>query len=77
MRFATRLTIRIKNGFLPHFTNEIYKRNCGIRNIELIENESLKEYGANSRRFAEKYNWNKIIDKFERILEEIIGNAVK
>ncbi len=38
MRLSTNLTVRIKNGFLPHLTNEIYKRNCGIRNITLLEN---------------------------------------
>lgn len=40
MRIATSIKIRVKDGFLPHLTNEIYKRQCAIRNITLLESES-------------------------------------
>jgi glycosyltransferase involved in cell wall biosynthesis len=40
--------------------------------IELIEPGSVKEEGGKARRFVEKYNWDDIVDKFERVLEEVI-----
>ena len=40
--------------------------------IELIESESAKEEGRKARKFVEKYNWDDIVDEFERVLEEVI-----
>ena len=40
--------------------------------IELIENGTLKEYGLKARKFVEKYNWDDIVDDFERVLEEVV-----
>jgi len=40
--------------------------------IELIENESVKEFGSKARKFVEKYSWDDIVDEFERVLEEVI-----
>ena len=33
--------------------------------IELLVNETLKEYGLKARGFVEKYNWDDIVDDFE------------
>ena len=40
--------------------------------IELIENGSIKSEGIKARKFVEGYDWNKVTDKFERILEDVI-----
>ena len=42
------------------------------RAIELMENETPKEYGYKVQRFVEKYNWDDSVDDFERILEKLI-----
>lgn len=39
--------------------------------VELIENGTVKEYGSKARRFAEKYNWDDIVDDFDGVLEEL------
>jgi len=39
--------------------------------IEMVENRRLKEEGVKARKFVEKYDWNKVVDKFERVLKEI------
>jgi glycosyltransferase involved in cell wall biosynthesis len=41
------------------------------KGIELIENGSITEEGRKARKFVEKYNWDDIVDEFERILEEV------
>lgn len=40
--------------------------------IELIENGSIEKEGMKARRFVEKYNWDDVVDKFEKVLEEVI-----
>jgi glycosyltransferase involved in cell wall biosynthesis len=40
--------------------------------IELIEGGMVSEYGSKAREFVKKYNWEDIVDDFERILEEVI-----
>jgi len=40
--------------------------------IELCnDNGSIKEHGARGRKFVEKYSWERVTDKFERILKEL------
>lgn len=43
--------------------------------IELIENEDIEEEGRKARKFVEKYGWDNIIDKFEKILEEVVRSG--
>jgi glycosyltransferase involved in cell wall biosynthesis len=40
--------------------------------IKLIENGSIEKEGRKARRFVEKYSWDDIVDKFEKVLEEVI-----
>jgi len=40
--------------------------------IELIENDSIEKEGKKARNFVEKYDWDKITDEFERVLEEVM-----
>ena len=40
--------------------------------VELIEDGSVEEEGRKARMFVEKYNWDDIVDEFERVLEEVI-----
>jgi glycosyltransferase involved in cell wall biosynthesis len=40
--------------------------------IGLIENGSIEKEGGKARKFVEKYNWDDIVDAFERVLEEVI-----
>jgi glycosyltransferase involved in cell wall biosynthesis len=39
--------------------------------VELIEGGVLQEYGSNARVFVEKYNWDDVVDEFEKVLEEL------
>ena len=41
--------------------------------IELIENGGSGEEGIKARRFAGKNSWDKVVDEFERVLEEVHG----
>ena len=40
--------------------------------IELIDNGHVEGEGRKARKFVEKYNWDDIVDEFERVLEEVI-----
>lgn len=40
--------------------------------VELIENRTLHEYGSKARGFVEKYNWDDIVDEFERVLKGVV-----
>jgi glycosyltransferase involved in cell wall biosynthesis len=40
--------------------------------IETMKNSNLKELGARAKAFVERYNWQDIVDEFEKILEEVI-----
>ena len=40
--------------------------------IELIEKGYIEEEGRRASGFVEKYNWDDIVDDFERVLEEVI-----
>ena len=40
--------------------------------IELVEKGRVEEQGLKARRFVERYNWDDIVDEFERVLEEVI-----
>ena len=39
------------------------------RAVELIEGGMIEEYGSKARGFVEPYNWDDIVDEFERVLE--------
>jgi len=41
------------------------------RAVELIEGGMIGEYGHAAREFVDPYNWNDIVDEFERVLEGI------
>lgn len=45
--------------------------------IELVTNGNLSELGAKARCFVERYSWDSITDKFERILEEVIKEKIE
>jgi malate dehydrogenase (oxaloacetate-decarboxylating) len=89
MQLLTKLVIKIKNGFLPHLINEIYKRKCSTRNITLIKNESgfdlfdIEVVYSNYEKFSifintiGKYEENFQIVSSESFLEkEIIGGML-
>ncbi|MCD6101424.1 MAG: glycosyltransferase family 4 protein [Candidatus Marinimicrobia bacterium] len=40
--------------------------------IKLLNNKKITEEGKKARRFVEKYSWDNIVDKFERVLEELV-----
>lgn len=40
--------------------------------VELIENKALYECGSKARGFVEKYNWDDIVDEFERVLKDVV-----
>lgn len=42
------------------------------KTIEIVENENMKEIGEKARKFVERYDWDKIVDEFERVLEKIV-----
>ena len=40
--------------------------------LELVASRGLNELGSKARGFVERYSWDNITDKFEKILEEVI-----
>jgi malate dehydrogenase (oxaloacetate-decarboxylating) len=89
MQLLTKISIKIKNGFLPHLINEIYKKKCSTRNITLVEKESdidlfqieviysnYEKYSSLLEKIA-KYENNFEIISSETLLEkEIIGGML-
>ena len=41
--------------------------------IETAENGCIGEEGKKARKFVEKYDWNNIVDEFEKVLKEVVG----
>ncbi len=39
MKLMSEITINVKKGFLPHLTNELYKRNCEVQSVKMMESE--------------------------------------
>lgn len=42
--------------------------------IKLVNDGSIKEHGIKARKFVEKYDWERIIDEFEKILIDIVNS---
>lgn len=90
MKLLTKLTIRVKNGFLPHLINEIYKRNCSAKNITLLDTEdgidnffldivysNIDKYNSLLNKIT-KYEDNFQIVSSQNMLEkEILGGMLK
>jgi malate dehydrogenase (oxaloacetate-decarboxylating) len=89
MQLLSKLVIKIRNGFLPHLINEIYKRKCTTRNITLVRNEpgidlfdieviysDYEKYGSLINKIG-KYEDNFQIVSSESLLEkEITGGML-
>ncbi len=39
MKLLSEISVRIKRGFLPHLTNELYKRGCEMRSLAQLEQD--------------------------------------
>ncbi len=89
MRLLSKITIRIKKGFLPHLTNEVYKRGCEMRRFMLLENQDdydlfqIEIFYSNKDKFKGlidkivEYGNNFQIESFENNLEkEILGGLL-
>ena len=90
MQLVTKLNIKIKNGFLPHIINEIYKRKCFTRNITLLNKEDGFDLFDIEVMYSNFEKFNALIDKIakyednfqiissENLLEkEITGGMLK
>ncbi len=66
MRLLSKIIIRIKKGFLPHLTNEIYKRGCEIRKSILLENKSEDDLFQIEIFYSNKEKFKGLIDKIEK-----------
>jgi glycosyltransferase involved in cell wall biosynthesis len=44
--------------------------------LEIYWENSINTEGAKSRRFAERYDWEKLVDKFEKILSDTDGQSL-
>ncbi|MBN2403422.1 MAG: hypothetical protein JXN64_13665 [Spirochaetes bacterium] len=63
MQLLSKLVIKIKNGFLPHLINEIFKKKCGIRNITLLRNEPGFDLFNIDVIYSDYEKYNSLIDK--------------
>ena len=45
--------------------------------LKLVREGSLEDLGAKARKFAEKYSWENISDKFEAILQKAVKEKKK
>ncbi|MFC1671217.1 hypothetical protein ACFL20_12570 [Spirochaetota bacterium] len=43
MRFISNIEISLKKGFFPHFINELYKNDCEIHNVNMIDDDGISE----------------------------------
>ncbi len=90
MQLLTKLKLKIKNGFLPHLINEIYKRKCIARNITLLGNEEGRDFFDIEIIYSNQEKYNSLIDKVSKYEEnfqiissetslekEIVGGMLK
>ena len=66
MQLVTKLNIKIKNGFLPHIINEIYKRKCFTRNITLLNKEDGFDLFDIEVMYSNFEKFNALIDKIAK-----------
>jgi malate dehydrogenase (oxaloacetate-decarboxylating) len=66
MQLLTKITIKIKNGFLPHLINEIYKRKCSTRNITLLSNETDCDLFNIEVIYSNYEKYNGLVDKIAK-----------
>lgn len=68
MKLIADMTIRIKRGFLPHLTNELYKRGCEIQRMALMEGGESGDLFRLEIMYSSR-------DKFKGLLEKVDKHA--
>lgn len=66
MRLISELILYISRGFLPHLTNEIYKRNCTIQSINLKETSDTRELFEIFIVYFSRDDFKGLINKLEK-----------
>ncbi len=66
MRLLSIINIRIRNGYLPHLTNEIYKRGCEIRRSALLEDTGTYDIFQFEIFYSNKEKFKGLLDKITK-----------
>jgi hypothetical protein len=66
MKLMTEVTIQIKKGFLPHFANELYKRNCEMQSLKVLDSNSESDLFFMEIVYVNKIMFREVIDKISR-----------
>ncbi len=66
MKFIAEMTITVKKGYLPHITNELYKRKCEILDLEKLESSDESDLFRIRIMYVSREKFNGFIDKIEK-----------
>lgn len=77
MKLLSTLNIRIKKGFLPHLTNEVYKRGCEIRRSMLVDNQGEYDLFNLELFYSNREKYKGFIDKISRHEENFIIDSIE
>ena len=66
MRFIAEMTITVKKGYLPHITNELYKRKCEILDLEKLEGDDESDLFRIQIMYVSREKFSGFIDKIEK-----------
>ncbi len=77
MKLISELQVRIKRGFLPHFTNELYKWKCEVRSLEILASgEELDSFFIEVV-YDDMENFRSFIDKIGKHIDNFRVESVK
>ncbi len=81
MKLLSEVRVRVKRGYLPHFTNELYKWNCEVRRIEIMESGEGVDHFLIEVVYYELDKFSGFLDKIGKHLEnfriESVRNALE
>lgn len=66
MRFIAEMRIAVKKGYLPHITNELYKRRCEILDLQKLEGDDDSDLFRIRIMYLSREKFSGFIDKIEK-----------
>jgi hypothetical protein len=66
MKFIAEITISVKKGYLPHITNELYKRRCEILKLDQLERGDESDLFRIRIMYLSREKFTGFIDKIEK-----------
>lgn len=77
MKLISELQVRIKRGFLPHFTNELYKWKCEVRKLEILESGEQQDSFFIEVVYDDTENFRSFVDKIGKHIDNFKVESVK